>query len=296
MIASFASADMSSAVSIKSRQSRARGGSVSSLNQINPTPARLIVASQPLSVSEASISNPRDTRDGSSLGAEGQPNRTPLATRHLVRSLLNQLTEIHDRQQSIQKAEWDVFLRRRRLATGSNSAWSTSKISGTTTALTSTTGGGQAAAMLGLSRFSHHDEEEVSYSNGLVGLATMGLSSNKEDSKEFVRLVRAGIPLTYRAKVWSECSGALEIAEPGVFQDLLSYHQGESNPTLADIEKDVRRTSEHALACQFGGSMAISDLPFECQQTYFSAVMELALPSFAEFYKRTAGEIPRKFH
>jgi small G protein signaling modulator 3 len=43
--------------------------------------------------------------------------------------------------------------------------------------------------------------------------------------REFDRLVRNGIPLVqvYRSKVWMEimeCSGALDMKEPGLFQDL----------------------------------------------------------------------------
>ena len=34
--------------------------------------------------------------------------------------------------------------------------------------------------------------------------------------------MRSGIPLAYRAKAWLECSGALEMREPGVFADLLA--------------------------------------------------------------------------
>lgn len=221
-IASSTDIISSSSVSVKSRKSsRGRSGTISST--LNPSPPKPSVSSQPLSASEASISIP--TRQGT----------WPLhACGSTVRLLLSQLTEMHDKQQAAQKAEWDAFLRRRRRNNTNMS------ITGST--FSKNTIGSSAAAMLGIARAD--EDEEVTRAEGFIGVAQMGLSSNKDDWKEFLRLVRAGIPLCYRAKVWSECSGALEAAEPGVFQELLSCHLGDTNATLADIEKDVRRTSE----------------------------------------------------
>jgi hypothetical protein len=212
----------SSAVSVKSRKSsRGRSGTISST--LNPSPPKPSVSSQPLSASEASISVP--TRNGT----------WPLhACGSTVRLLLSQLTEMHDKQQAVQKAEWDAFLRRRRR--------NNTNMGITANAFSKTTFGSSAAAMLGIVRTD--EDEEIMRAEGFIGVAQMGLTSNKDDWKEFLRLVHAGIPLCYRAKMWSECSGALEAAEPGVFQELLSSHRGETNATLADIEKDVRRTSE----------------------------------------------------
>ncbi|QRW04023.1 Rab-GTPase-TBC domain protein [Ceratobasidium sp. AG-Ba] len=122
-----------------------------------------------------------------------------------VRKLLDQLTALHDTQQAAQKAEWDVFLKRRRQG-----------------------GGG---AFLGF--MSKVDGEE----------------SDEEESGAW--LVRNGIPLVYRGKVWSECSGAAEMREPGVFGELLSSHIGQDSPTLKEIEKDVVRTMP--LNVFFGG-------------------------------------------
>jgi small G protein signaling modulator 3 len=213
---------ISSSVSIKSRRSfRGRPGTISSA--LNPSPSKPSVSSQPLSALDASISVP--TRDSI---------RPPHACRSTVRLLLSQLTEMHDKQQTAQKAEWDVFLRRRRR--------NNSNMSTTGNTYTKTTIGSRAATMLGIAPTA--EDEEITRAEGFIGVAQMGLSSNKDDWKEFLRLVRTGIPLCYRAKVWSECSGALEAAEPGVFQELLSSHEGKTNATLADIEKDVRRTSE----------------------------------------------------
>jgi hypothetical protein len=93
-------------------------------------------------------------------------------------------------------------------------------------------------------------EEEVTRSEGLIGFAQPGLPANKEERKEFDRLVRNAIPLICRAKVWLECSGGSEIKEPGLFQELLAVPQGREGldgedgrgNVVAEIEKDVGRT------------------------------------------------------
>ncbi|KAM6503926.1 hypothetical protein JOM56_000869 [Amanita muscaria] len=76
-----------------------------------------------------------------------------------------------------------------------------------------------------------------------------GLPVNKEERKEFDRLVRNG-PLICRAKVWLGCSGGSEIKEPGLFQELLAVPQGREGldgddglgNVVADIKKDAERT------------------------------------------------------
>jgi len=85
------------------------------------------------------------------------------------------------------------------------------------------------------------EDEELSHTEGLIGFAQLGLSSSRDERKEFDRLLRNGIPLVYRAKVWLECSGGLEMREPGVFADLLAEADGESG-VAKEIEKDVGRT------------------------------------------------------
>jgi hypothetical protein len=109
-------------------------------------------------------------------------------------------------------------------------------------------GGGRAAALLGLG--TAVDEEELSHSDGLIGFAQLSGSSER---REFDRLVRSGIPLVYRSKVWLECSGALEMKEPGLFQDLLAQVDNQSG-VAAEIEKDVGRTMP--LNIFFGGDGA----------------------------------------
>jgi hypothetical protein len=155
------------------------------------------------------------------------------ACANTVRRLLNQLTEIHDQQQASQRKEWDSFVKQRskvKLLKGNAAG-------GTLSSIAAGAGvGGTAAAILGLGTAC--EDDELSHSEGLIGFAQLGLSSNRDERWEFDRLVRHGIPLVYRSKVWMECSGALE---PGLFQDLLAQMDGPDS-VIGEIEKDVGRT------------------------------------------------------
>ena len=158
------------------------------------------------------------------------------ACANTVRRLLNQLTEIHDQQQASQRKEWDSFVKQRskvKLLKGNVAG-------GTLSSIAAGAGvGGTAAAILGLGTAC--EDDELSHSEGLIGFAQLGLSSNRDERREFDRLVRHGIPLVYRSKVWMECSGALDMREPGLFQDLLAQVDGPDS-VISEIEKDVGRT------------------------------------------------------
>jgi small G protein signaling modulator 3 len=166
-----------------------------------------------------------------------------------IRRLLDQLTEIHDQRQATQRKEWNIFVKQR-------SKTKLPKTNGPPTSSTSlSTNGAAAAAILGLGTAC--EEEELSHSEGLIGFAQLGLSANRDERKEIDRLIRSGIPLIYRSKVWLECSGGLEMREPGLFRELLTArdhidHSQES--VFTEIEKDVGRTMP--LNIFFGGDGA----------------------------------------
>ncbi|EAU85238.2 small G protein signaling modulator 3 [Coprinopsis cinerea okayama7 len=165
-----------------------------------------------------------------------------------VRRLLDELTEIHDERQESQRKEWDIFVRQRSRA---KSVKPSSAAAGTGGVASSVPTG--AAAILGLG--TADEEDELAHSEGLIGFAQLGLTSNRDQRREFDRLIRSGIPLVYRAKVWMECSGALEMEEPGLFQDLLSQPaDGPNGAVVVEIDKDVGRTMP--LNIFFGGDGA----------------------------------------
>jgi len=159
---------------------------------------------------------------------------------NVIRHLLDDMTKLHDQHQIAKRKEWDVFVKQR----------SKVKLSKNVLPTASNSGGG-AAALLGLG--TSVEEEELSHSEGLIGFAQLGLSSNRDERKEFDRLVRGGIPLTYRSKLWLECSGGLDMREPGLFSDLLAHT--DMHPLVSvEIEKDVGRTMP--LNVFFGGDGA----------------------------------------
>ncbi|KAI6155384.1 rab-GTPase-TBC domain-containing protein [Pisolithus tinctorius] len=166
-------------------------------------------------------------------------NTPPHACAKTIRYLLKELTKIHDQRQDTKRKEWDTFVKhRRRVLVGKTSA-----------AGIPSTGG--AAALLGLG--TRDEAEELSHTEGLIGFAQLGLSSSRDEKKEFDRLVRGGIPLAYRSKLWLECSGGLEMREPGLFADLLARADAHE-PAVTEIEKDIGRTMP--LNVFFGGDGA----------------------------------------
>ena len=187
------------------------------------------------------------------------------ACANTVRKLLDQMTAIHDQRQAAQRKVWDAFLKQRRAVKTVKAP--AKRDVGEQLRQGPGPGGvgaGGAAAILGMGgrltgggRRGNEDEveEELTHSEGLIGFAHLGLSTNREERREFDRLVRSGIPLVYRAKVWLECSGGLEMKEPGLFQDLLSVRDAEeeegAGSVVAEIEKDVGRTMP--LNVFFGG-------------------------------------------
>ncbi|KAG8885655.1 hypothetical protein FRB97_000098 [Tulasnella sp. 331] len=183
----------------------------------------------------------------SSAPASDPATKPQHACSNTISLLLGQLTEIHDKQQATQTADWDDFLKRRRAKAAKVTQSGGSTSAGPAVASSSS----RAAALFGLGIFGEAEGEEVSHTEGLIGVAQMGRSANKEDWREFSKLVRGGIPLCYRPKVWLECSGALDMMEPGVYHELLSSHKGMESPTLREIEKDVSRTMP--LNIFFGG-------------------------------------------
>lgn len=210
-----------------------------------PDDASQGVAQNPRTRSRATSPSPSHTRSRnrtSTIFSAPSTSSKPLSTilsmdsetpRHVcpntIRMLLSDLTSIHDEGQRYTRREWDVFVRQRaklRSAKTNASTVASSLLSG-------------SSAFLGLN--TADEEEELAHTDGLIGFAQLGISRYREERKEFDRLVRQGIPLVYRAKVWQECSDALEMKEPGLFNDLLTDVDPE-DPVVKEIEKDVGRT------------------------------------------------------
>jgi hypothetical protein len=170
-----------------------------------------------------------------------------------VRVLLQELTKIHDHKEETYQVGWDALVRRIR---GKRDP---SSMQGTAQAVFAQASSG-AAAFLGLGTSNDDDQEEDEETSWSAGLGFVRVRTNKDEWKDIMKLIRAGIPLTHRAKVWFECSGGIELSEPGTFRDLATeasrIHKEMKNGqgkhvAMEEIEKDVTRTMP--LNVFFGG-------------------------------------------
>lgn len=146
-----------------------------------------------------------------------------------VRLLLEQLTDLHDSLQRDRTVRWNEFLRKVRAERKKE-------------------GEAAAAAAAAADRpLQSIDTPEVSLADGeVIGIAGLGNKGKvgRAKWKEFRSLVLGGIPVSLRAKVWAECSGASAMRIPGYYDDLV-MGAGGSDPdpsVLAQIDMDIHRT------------------------------------------------------
>ncbi|KAL8688653.1 MAG: hypothetical protein Q9224_004830, partial [Gallowayella concinna] len=155
----------------------------------------------------------------------GSPNQvSPIAGEaEPVQLLLSQLTELHDSLQRERTVKWNEFLRKVRAERKKQGETSTSSDSRSKASM-----------------------PEITLSDGeLIGVAGLGNKGKvgRAKWKEFKQLVLAGIPVSYRAKIWAECSGASALRIPGYYDDLVNSNGENDDPTiLAQIEMDIHRT------------------------------------------------------
>ncbi|OWZ43504.1 hypothetical protein C351_02880 [Cryptococcus neoformans c8] len=190
----------------------------STILSLNPSPARPVTGKDHLTVSARGSSSLHSgisptiasTTAPQPISASLSKPISPIeastnVSRVTISSLLDQLTDLHDRQQKERVAEWDVFIKKRAKSRAADK------------------GRGWTA--------------------GLIGVSQMGLSGKgQEDWRTFSRLTRRGIPLKYRGDIWAECSGAKDLMVPGEYAEILTVHKDDMSPVMADIEKDVSRT------------------------------------------------------
>ena len=174
---------------------------------LNPEPA-----ASPITASKAEISKP--VANASDSLAEASAEVEP------VKLLLAQLTELHDTLQHERTVKWNEFLRKVRAER---------RKEGETLSSTAP----HATAM-----------PEVTLTDGeMIGVAGLGNKGKvgRAKWKEFKQLVLAGIPVTYRAKIWAECTGASALRVPGYYEDLVK--NGIDDPEIvSQIQMDINRT------------------------------------------------------
>ncbi|OBT91059.1 hypothetical protein VE02_00039 [Pseudogymnoascus sp. 03VT05] len=154
----------------------------------------------------------------------------PLAEEDIepVKLLLKQLGEVHDSLQREKTVKWNDFLRKVRAERKRESEAAT------------------AAAGDSKSQRSKTVMPEVSITDGeIIGVSGLGNKGKAGRAKwqEFKQLVLSGIPVSYRAKIWAECSGATTLRVPGYYDDLVTNRDGNDDPIIvSQISMDINRT------------------------------------------------------
>ncbi|KAJ2903401.1 putative tbc1 domain family member 10a protein [Zalerion maritima] len=157
-----------------------------------------------------------------------------------VKLLLQQLSEVHDMLQKEKTVRWNDFLRKvraERRREGEAAAASGSRV------------GIGTAAM-----------PETKLTDGeMIGVAGLGNKGKVGRAKwnEFKGLVLGGIPVSYRAKIWSECCGATGLRVPGYYDDLVSRGPEKDDPTIvSQIHMDINRTLTDNIFFRQGSGVA----------------------------------------
>ncbi|KAI9170868.1 TBC domain-containing protein [Paramyrothecium foliicola] len=148
-----------------------------------------------------------------------------------VRLLLQQLSEVHDSLQREKTVRWNDFLRKVRAERRRE---------------------GQAAMAAATAAAEARFERpamilpEAQVADGeMIGISDLGHKGKVGRNKwnEFKNLVLGGIPVAYRAKVWSECSGATALRIPGYYEDLVSQtSDADDMIVVSQIQMDIHRT------------------------------------------------------
>jgi hypothetical protein len=185
-------------------------------------PAKTTVASPAVSLTEdATIAKPATV--DTSLTALTQEDKEP------VKLLLKQLGEVHDSLQREKTVKWNDFLRKVRAERKRD-------------------GEAAAAAFAADTRTQRPMAimPEASLADGeIIGVAGLGNKGKVGRAKwnEFKSLVLGGIPVSYRAKIWAECSGATALRIPGYYDDLVARSPASDDLSIvAQIQMDINRT------------------------------------------------------
>ncbi|KAJ6439404.1 TBC domain protein [Purpureocillium lavendulum] len=148
-----------------------------------------------------------------------------------VRLLLEQLSDVHDSLQRDKTVKWNDFLRKVRAERRREGEAAMAAAAAVAEARY------EAPAMI---------LPETRVADGeIIGIAGLGVKGKVGRAKwnEFKALVLGGIPVSYRAKVWSECSGANGLRVPGYYDDLVAQSgEGDDAVVVGQIQMDIHRT------------------------------------------------------
>jgi hypothetical protein len=146
-----------------------------------------------------------------------------------VKILLKQLGELHDSLQREKTVKWNDFLRKVRAER---------KRDGEAAAAAHAADKNPQRPISIMPEASLQDGEII----GVAGLGNKG-KVGRAKWNDFKTLVLGGIPVSYRAKIWAECSGAAAFRIPGYYDDLVAQSEADDDPSIvAQIKMDINRT------------------------------------------------------
>ena len=212
---------LEAAETISDRESQAEGARTPA---ITPTESGLVPSASTTTAVDSQVSIPSET-DPIASAESVKEDREP------VRILLQQLNEVHDTTQQKKTPQWNDFLRKVRAERRREGEAAIAAANAAAEARYE-----RPAVILPETRVA--DGEMI----GISGLGNKGkVGRNKWN--EFKNLVLGGIPVAYRAKIWSECSGANVLRIPGYYEDLVAQNPEEDDATvISQIGMDIHRT------------------------------------------------------
>ncbi|KAG9256173.1 TBC domain protein, partial [Emericellopsis atlantica] len=151
--------------------------------------------------------------------------------REPVRHLLQQLNDLHDATQQKKTPLWNDFLRKVRAERKREGE--------------AAVAAAHAAAEARYERPAVILPETRVADGEMIGISDLGNKGKIGRNKwnEFKGLVLGGIPVAYRPKIWSECSGATALRIPGYYEDLVAQDRSGDDPTVvSQIGMDIYRT------------------------------------------------------
>ncbi|KAK1836083.1 TBC1 domain family member 2A [Podospora conica] len=165
--------------------------------------------------------------------ADGDQSSAVLAKEDVepVKLLLQNLNNLHDTLQREKTIRWNDFLRKVRAER---------KRDGEAAAA--------AAAASAEARFERVTAvmPETRLGDGeLIGVASLGIQGKvgRAKANEFKSLILGGVPVSYRAKIWSECCGARALRVPGYYDDLIAQPPEQDDALISQqIAADITRT------------------------------------------------------
>lgn len=192
---------------------------------ITPTDSGLMPSASTTTAVDSQVTQPSESGPAPPTPGSLVKDREP------VKLLLQQLSELHDSLQSKKTPQWNDFLRKVRAERKRE--------------------GDAAIAAANAAAEARYERPavilpETRVADGeMIGISGLGIKGKVGRAKwnEFKNLVLGGIPVAYRAKIWSECSGAAALRVPGYYEDMVAQNSESDDPTvISQIEMDIHRT------------------------------------------------------